>query len=95
MAEVGVAATAGPTRVAAEPAAATAAAEKNRQSVAVTVRCLALMWKKPIIGVNHCIGRKFALLIFFSFCFLFLVYLMMVHSLFALIIASKQRIHIL
>lgn len=29
------------------------------QSVAVVARTLALMWDKPIIGVNHCVGREF------------------------------------
>lgn len=28
-------------------------------SVAVVARCLSLLWNKPIVGVNHCIGRKF------------------------------------
>lgn len=27
-------------------------------SVAVVARCLSLLWDKPIVGVNHCIGRK-------------------------------------
>lgn len=27
-------------------------------SVAVVARTVALLWNKPIIGVNHCIGRK-------------------------------------
>lgn len=26
-------------------------------SVALVARTLAQLWKKPIIGVNHCIGR--------------------------------------
>lgn len=28
-------------------------------SVALFARCLAKLWDKPIVGVNHCIGRKF------------------------------------
>lgn len=27
-------------------------------SVAIVARTLALMWNKPMVGVNHCIGRK-------------------------------------
>ena len=27
-------------------------------SVAVVARTVAQLWKKPIIGVNHCIGRN-------------------------------------
>lgn len=30
-------------------------------SVAVVARCLSLLWNKPIIGVNHCIGREYHL----------------------------------
>jgi N6-L-threonylcarbamoyladenine synthase len=26
-------------------------------SVAIVARTLALLWNKPIVGVNHCIGR--------------------------------------
>jgi tRNA A37 threonylcarbamoyltransferase TsaD len=29
------------------------------QSVALVARVLALLFKKPLIGVNHCVGRKF------------------------------------
>lgn len=28
------------------------------QSVAVVARTLALMWDKPMVGVNHCVGRE-------------------------------------
>lgn len=28
------------------------------QTVALVARTLALMYKKPLVGVNHCIGRK-------------------------------------
>ena len=28
-------------------------------SVAVVARTIAQLWNKPILGVNHCIGRKF------------------------------------
>lgn len=28
-------------------------------SVACVVRTLAQLWKKPILGVNHCIGRMY------------------------------------
>jgi tRNA A37 threonylcarbamoyltransferase TsaD len=27
------------------------------QSVALVARTLALMFKKPLVGVNHCVGR--------------------------------------
>ena len=27
------------------------------QSVAVAARTLALLWDKPLVGVNHCVGR--------------------------------------
>lgn len=27
------------------------------QSVAVVARTLALLWNKPLVGVNHCVGR--------------------------------------
>ena len=27
------------------------------QSVAVAARCLSLLWNKPLVGVNHCIGH--------------------------------------
>ena len=27
-------------------------------SVAVVARTVAQLWKKPIVGVNHCIGRN-------------------------------------
>lgn len=27
-------------------------------SVAVVARTLSLLWNKPLVGVNHCIGRK-------------------------------------
>jgi N6-L-threonylcarbamoyladenine synthase len=37
------------------------------QSVAIVVRTLSLLWKKPIVAVNHCVGRK----CFFCFCFCF------------------------
>ena len=29
-------------------------------SVAVVARTVAQLWKKPIVGVNHCIGRIFS-----------------------------------
>jgi len=28
-------------------------------STAVVARTLALLWNKPIVGVNHCIARKY------------------------------------
>ena len=28
-------------------------------SVAVVARCLAMLWCKPLVGVNHCIGREY------------------------------------
>lgn len=28
------------------------------QSVALVARTLALLFKKPLVGVNHCIGRR-------------------------------------
>jgi N6-L-threonylcarbamoyladenine synthase len=44
------------------------------RSVAVVARTLALLWKKPIIGVNHCVARKSSVFkkkgVSF-FCFLF------------------------
>lgn len=27
-------------------------------SVAVVARTLSLLWNKPLVGVNHCIGRN-------------------------------------
>jgi N6-L-threonylcarbamoyladenine synthase len=27
-------------------------------SVALVARTLSLLWNKPIVGVNHCVGRK-------------------------------------
>lgn len=29
-------------------------------SVAVVARTVAQLWNKPIIGVNHCVGREFS-----------------------------------
>jgi len=29
------------------------------QSVALVARTLSLMFNKPLVGVNHCVGRKF------------------------------------
>lgn len=29
------------------------------RSVACVVRTLALLWKKPIVGVNHCVARNY------------------------------------
>ena len=34
------------------------------QSVAVVVRTLSMLWNKPIVAVNHCVGRTY---IYFSF----------------------------
>jgi N6-L-threonylcarbamoyladenine synthase len=31
------------------------------RSAAVCARMLSLLWKKPLVGVNHCVGRTFAL----------------------------------
>ena len=31
------------------------------QSVAVVARTLSLLWGKPLVGVNHCVGRKLSL----------------------------------
>lgn len=28
------------------------------QTVAVVARTLSLLYKKPLVGVNHCVGRK-------------------------------------
>lgn len=28
------------------------------QSVAIAARTLSLLWDKPMVGVNHCVGRK-------------------------------------
>lgn len=28
------------------------------QTVALVARTLALLWNKPLVGVNHCVGRK-------------------------------------
>lgn len=28
------------------------------QSIAIAARMMSLLWKKPLIGVNHCVGRK-------------------------------------
>lgn len=33
------------------------------QSVALVARTLAQLWDKPLVGVNHCIGRTFSPLI--------------------------------
>ena len=38
------------------------------QVVALVVRVLAQLWDKPIVPVNHCVGRAF----FFFFLVLFL-----------------------
>ena len=27
------------------------------QSVAVVARMLSMLWNKPLVGVNHCVGR--------------------------------------
>lgn len=27
-------------------------------SVAIVARTLSLLWDKPLVGVNHCVGRK-------------------------------------
>ena len=32
------------------------------QSVALAARALALLWGKPLVGVNHCVGRTSSLL---------------------------------
>jgi N6-L-threonylcarbamoyladenine synthase len=37
-------------------------------SVATVARTLALMWNKELVGVNHCVGRKFS---FFGSLFLY------------------------
>jgi tRNA A37 threonylcarbamoyltransferase TsaD len=37
------------------------------QSVALAARTIALLWNKPVVGVNHCVGRSFSLLPFHSF----------------------------
>jgi len=29
------------------------------QSVAVVARMLSMLWNKPLVGVNHCVGRMF------------------------------------
>lgn len=29
------------------------------QSVALVVRTLSLLYKKPLVGVNHCVGREY------------------------------------
>jgi tRNA A37 threonylcarbamoyltransferase TsaD len=29
------------------------------QSVAIAARTLSLLWGKPLVGVNHCVGRTF------------------------------------
>jgi len=31
------------------------------QSVAIAARVLSLLWGKPLVGVNHCVGRTFCL----------------------------------
>ena len=31
------------------------------QTVALVARTLALMYNKPMVGVNHCVGREFPL----------------------------------
>lgn len=31
------------------------------RSAAVCARMLSLLWKKPLVGVNHCVGRRFLL----------------------------------
>ena len=31
------------------------------QSVALAARTLSLLWGKPLVGVNHCVGREFDL----------------------------------
>lgn len=40
------------------------------QSVAIAARMLSLLWGKPLVGVNHCVGRMY---IFYS---LFLYYIL-------------------
>lgn len=39
------------------------------QSVAIAARMMSLLWKKPLVGVNHCVGRKSINPIFFVFPF--------------------------
>lgn len=29
-------------------------------SVAVVARTLSLLWNKPLVGVNHCVGRTYS-----------------------------------
>lgn len=42
-------------------------------SVAIVARCLSLLWNKPIVGVNHCIGRTYIIIYnLFKYMFLFL-----------------------
>ena len=36
------------------------------QSVAVVARMLSMLWGKPLVGVNHCVGRMPPLTFFFS-----------------------------
>lgn len=33
------------------------------QSVALVARTLSLLYEKPLVGVNHCVGRKFIQLV--------------------------------
>ena len=28
-------------------------------STAIVARTLSLLWEKPLVGVNHCVGRKY------------------------------------
>jgi N6-L-threonylcarbamoyladenine synthase len=31
------------------------------QSVALAARTISLLWNKPMVGVNHCVGRRYFL----------------------------------
>lgn len=33
------------------------------QSVVIVARTLSLMYGKPLVGVNHCVGRAFSVLL--------------------------------
>jgi tRNA A37 threonylcarbamoyltransferase TsaD len=34
------------------------------QSVAIVARTLSLLFRKPLVGVNHCVGRTFTLFVY-------------------------------
>lgn len=40
------------------------------QSVALASRLLSILWGKPLVGVNHCVGRRCIIVLYITSCFL-------------------------